>query len=261
MAHVIEKAVNGHTTAPVAPKLILYTCHTCPWAHRAHTVLKALGLKHEEVIIPLDRPREEWYLKEINPRGLVPSLKVIAEDNTQYVITESAIVVSFLLDLAYTLPGFEAIATQINPPPTTLNRALRRAASTHFVDTYFTKVQPFREKLLKAPADEDLAGQYISVIRKELEPTLIDANPYFGGAKDITFVEVLVGSQILRLYAVLEAGMLGNGLEKAFKEMVPRFDAWATAVRTNKTVQAGIWDSETHVTKAKARLENSKAKA
>jgi hypothetical protein len=56
MAHV-----NGD-----APKITLYTNHGCPWAHRAHIVLKELGLKYDEVIIDLNTPREPWYL-EINP--------------------------------------------------------------------------------------------------------------------------------------------------------------------------------------------------
>lgn len=47
-------------------KITLYTNHRCPWAHRAHIVIKELGLKYEEVIIDLDKPREPWYL-EVNP--------------------------------------------------------------------------------------------------------------------------------------------------------------------------------------------------
>jgi len=34
----------------------------------AHIALKELQLSYEEVIIDLDRPRDEWYLK-INPVG------------------------------------------------------------------------------------------------------------------------------------------------------------------------------------------------
>jgi glutathionyl-hydroquinone reductase len=49
-----------------ADKITLYTNHACPWAHRAHIVLKELGLKYDEVIIDLNTPREPWYL-EINP--------------------------------------------------------------------------------------------------------------------------------------------------------------------------------------------------
>lgn len=62
--------VNGN-----APKIKLYTNHRCPWAHRAHIVLKELGLQYDEVIIDLDKPREPWYL-EINPVSDYPSVKL-----------------------------------------------------------------------------------------------------------------------------------------------------------------------------------------
>jgi hypothetical protein len=51
-----------------AQKIKLYTNHGCPYAHRAHIVLKELGLEYDEVVIDLDKPREPWYL-EINPVG------------------------------------------------------------------------------------------------------------------------------------------------------------------------------------------------
>lgn len=48
-------------------------------AHRAHIALKELQLPYEEVIIDLDKPREEWYLK-VNPvRGLLPDLPIVHE--------------------------------------------------------------------------------------------------------------------------------------------------------------------------------------
>lgn len=56
----------NHTTAMTSPKIILYTYHGCPWAHRAHIALKEAGLDYEEVIIDIKKPREPWYL-EINP--------------------------------------------------------------------------------------------------------------------------------------------------------------------------------------------------
>lgn len=52
------------------PKIILYTSHICPWAHRAHIALKELKLPFEEVLIDLSVPREPWYLK-INPVRLL----------------------------------------------------------------------------------------------------------------------------------------------------------------------------------------------
>ena len=53
--------VNGN-----APKITLYTNHGCPYAHRAHIVVKELGLQYDEVIIDLTKPREPSYL-EVNP--------------------------------------------------------------------------------------------------------------------------------------------------------------------------------------------------
>lgn len=49
-----------------SPKIILYTYHGCPWAHRAHIALKETGLDYEEVIVDISKPREPWYL-EVNP--------------------------------------------------------------------------------------------------------------------------------------------------------------------------------------------------
>jgi len=51
-------------------------------AHRAHIALKELQLPYEEVIIDLDKPREEWYLK-VNPvRDLLPNLPIVHELTT-----------------------------------------------------------------------------------------------------------------------------------------------------------------------------------
>lgn len=52
------------TTA--TPSVKFYTNLGCPWAQRAQITLKELNIPYEEVLIDLDVPREEWYLK-INP--------------------------------------------------------------------------------------------------------------------------------------------------------------------------------------------------
>lgn len=56
-------------------EITLYTNHGCPWAHRAHIILKELGLEYKEIIIDLERPRDEWYLK-INPVGATCPYKI-----------------------------------------------------------------------------------------------------------------------------------------------------------------------------------------
>lgn len=101
-----DTLTNGHSDKP-APKITLYTNHGCPYAHRAHITLSELDLPYEEVLIDLSTPRPQWYL-DINPRGLVPSIKYSVEGlYDEEIITESAIVAQFLMDEfpSHLLPG------------------------------------------------------------------------------------------------------------------------------------------------------------
>jgi hypothetical protein len=89
-----------------APKITLYTNHGCPWAHRAHIVLKELGLKYDEVIIDLNTPREPWYL-EINPVSTWYSLCFAPTNmNTSVALSLPSIsMVKLLLSLALSQPS------------------------------------------------------------------------------------------------------------------------------------------------------------
>lgn len=153
-------ATNGShgTNGTSSPDIILYTNHGCPWAHRAHIVIKELGLPYKEEIIDLDRPRDPWYLK-VNPvsrsrqraapvsnevhdksrnqdadfillgkRGLVPSINYNGE-----IITESLVVSQFLAD---------AHQSHLIPPSTGAENALFRARANFFADTFTTKALP-----------------------------------------------------------------------------------------------------------------------
>lgn len=48
------------------PKIKMYTNHGCGWCHRVQIVLKELDLPYEQVLVDLDNPRPEWFLK-LNP--------------------------------------------------------------------------------------------------------------------------------------------------------------------------------------------------
>lgn len=51
-------------------KIILFADHGCPFAHRAYITLHELGLPYEDVLVNLNKPREDWYLR-INPVSLL----------------------------------------------------------------------------------------------------------------------------------------------------------------------------------------------
>ncbi len=168
------------------PRLLvtLYTNHLCPWAHRAQITLRALNLPFEEVIIPLDRPREPWYL-EVNPRGLVPSIKIsngILEDE---IITESAIVSTFIADM---FPDSSFWPASRESPTS----ALTRARISFFVDTFTGKVNSSMYQVLRAEGEEKekKGAELVETMRKEIEPLLEGAGPFFGGSKSITLAEV-----------------------------------------------------------------------
>ncbi|KAF2036650.1 thioredoxin-like protein [Setomelanomma holmii] len=236
MAHV-----NGN-----APKITLYTNHRCPWAHRAHIVLKELGLKYDEVIIDLDKPREPWYL-EINPRGLVPAIDFNGE-----IITESGIVSTFLAD-AYPSHLFPAAG---NPKD-----ALTRARINFFVDTWFSKAGSYWFQILRAEKDEQekLGQDFVSIVEKEIEPLLANAGPFFGGSSKVTLAEALIAPFILRIYALTRAGLLPQSVVDEF-DRLPNFTKWAKEVQGQESVTY-IWDEETTVQGTKKKIESLKAQA
>ena len=161
-----------------------YTNHTCPWAHRAHITLRELNLPYEEVIIPLDRPRDAWYL-DINPRGLVPSIKISNGLMKDEIITESAIVSTFLAD-AFPSSAFYPASKE---GPTS---ALTRARIAFFADTWTAKVNSFTYPILKAEGEEKdkLSADLVAAVEKEIEPLLNGIGPFFGGSRVMTLAEV-----------------------------------------------------------------------
>jgi len=239
-------AANGTT-----PKITLYTNHRCPWAHRAHIALKEIGLPYEEVIIDLDKPRDPWYL-EVNPRGLVPSIKYSNGDIKDEVITESGIVAQFLAD---------AHPSHLLPISNTPAGALTRARINFFVDTWFSKINSFQIKILLEESDEkkeELINEYLATIKKEIEPLLKDAAPYFGGSKKFTLAEVLTAPFALRVNSFAKGGRaLPASLEKGL-DALPNYSKWVAAVISQDSVTY-IYNEDEVIAATTARLAKLKA--
>ncbi|CAK7245309.1 MAG: hypothetical protein STHCBS139747_006885 [Sporothrix thermara] len=238
----------------MADKIVLYTNHRCPWAHRAHIALAELGVPFEEVIIDLDRPRDPEYLA-INPRGLVPSIKFNDE-----IITESAIVATFLAD---TYPDKGKLVPASSAP----GGALARARIAFFVDTYMSKLNSQMVKLgtAKTAAEEAALGEaYVAAAVKELEPLLAGSTspekPFFGGSERPTLAEVLTGSFVVRTVAMSKIGVYPSNIPALAAEKAPAFWAWAQAVAAHPSV-TNIFDVEMITKSVKARLAKQRAAA
>ncbi len=240
---------NGHSNG-TAPKIVLYTNHGCPWAHRAHITLKELGLPYEEVIIDLDQPREEWYLK-VNPRGLVPSIK-FEDATTSEILTESGIVSQFLAD---------SFPSHLLPPSDSAKGALTRAKIGFFVDTFFTKVNGKIFEGLRAEGTEktDKSNDVYEAIKKEIEPLLKNARPYFDGASKMTLAEALTAPFVLRLHAYSRAGLLSESLDEDLKGL-QNYSKWASEVVKQESVTY-IWNEKEIMERTKKRVEKMKAAA
>jgi glutathione S-transferase len=232
-------------------KITLYTYYGCPYAHRVHIALEELGLAYDRVLIDLDKPREPWYLQinpvrlfpphpllslrplaGANPaaaavvvvvvvakphanapggspqRGLVPALKIAAPalGSGEHILIESGIIVQFLADL---LPS-----GRLELPSNTVAGAMQRARLNFFIDTWNTKVGPFMFNLFKAQtaADrESFSRDWVGAVRKEIEPLLADAAPYFGGSQRLTLAEVSPAAPILILSLIFCGAFTARG--------------------------------------------------
>jgi glutathione S-transferase len=100
-------------------------------------------------------------------------------------LTESGVIAQFLADL---VPG-----SHLLPPSNTPDGALFRARVGFFVDTWNTKIGNFMFSLFRAqtPAEsEKMSQEWVAAVRKEIEPLLADAGPFFGGQSRVTLAEV-----------------------------------------------------------------------
>ena len=266
LSHV--QAINAHI-APVT----FYTNHGCPWAQRAQITLRALNIPYEEVIIPLDRPREPWYLK-INPRGLVPSIKIsngILEDE---ILTESAIVSTFIAEL-FPSPTFWP-ASHSTP-----KSALERARISFFVDTFIGKANALMFPILKSEGDEKekLGGELVQLLEKEIEPLLESAGPFFGGkesltlaevyrrviqrlrlqtaVKQLTMVQALTAPFVLRYRAFAQKGLMPQSV-LAGLDALPNYSKWSKALHEQDAVTF-VFDGPTLADKTAEKIAKMKA--
>ncbi|KAK3342112.1 thioredoxin-like protein [Lasiosphaeria hispida] len=222
-------------------KLILYTNHGCPWAHRAHIALAEIGVPFEEVTIDLSVPRTPEYLA-INPRGLVPALSYNGE-----IIIESAIVANFLSN---------RFPSHLLPTSNSEGGALQRARVDIFVDAFISKFQSPLFKLFAAKTEEEttpIVESAVAAVVKEIEPLLASAAPYFGGSDKLTQAEVLTGSFAIRLLSNTKHGIYPASLLESLKTQAPNFAKWAEVVAAHPSVSA-IYDESVVIPNTKARI-------
>ena len=227
------------------PALTLYTSKTSVFAQRVNILLNHLQVPFEEVQIPLDRPREPWFLA-LNPHGLVPTLAIEdASSGKKEVVIESALICRVLLDLAPGWGGeFAARADEISPRGHDLATVTRRYRQSLFLDTYFENLRVAGRSLRNQRTDE--AQQAFVTAAKELDPLCPRQGLYFGDSKAISLVEVITGPYLMRLDAYMRWGLIPDaaGYSDRLQKEAPNFYAWMKMLAADERIKAGVWEEE-----------------
>lgn len=123
-------------------------------------------------------------LTKVKQRGLVPAMRY-SSGSIDEIILESGLVSQFLAD---SHPSHLLPASDSSPAS-----SLFRYQVNFFVDTYFSKVSTYMYGVIRATSEEEKqtkSDELVKAIEKEIEPLLHNVNPFFGGSKEMTLVEV-----------------------------------------------------------------------
>ncbi|KAF9586730.1 hypothetical protein BGW38_006272 [Lunasporangiospora selenospora] len=211
-----------------SPKLVLYNNRLCPYAARAVVALDETKAAHEVIEINLSEPRPDWYLKDINPYGQVPSLKV----NDSDVILESLFVSEYVSDLhpeANLLPSDPLLRAKVRNliyhwdarvqpahRKATFTLDPKEAAAYH--ETLIVELGKFNNLLLNVPNKESNA-----------------AGPFYLG-EQFSLAEVAIGPHLVRFFLVEQYN--GNKLPtvKSNPELAKFFN-WKDAVLERASIK------------------------
>jgi glutathione S-transferase len=184
-------------------------------------------------------------------RGLVPALKISSPAlGGEHILIESQIIVQFLADV---VPGILA------PPSSTPQGAFARARLNYFIDTWNTKVGTFMFNLFRAQTitdREQYSKDWVAAVKKEIEPLLGDAAPFFGGSRRLTLAEVNVAPFVLRIWALAASDIIPKSVTDGLNQL-PNFSKWANTIMAVPSVR-GVWNEPTFVERTQARLERMK---
>jgi glutathione S-transferase len=194
-------------------KLTLISHTLCPYVQRAAIVLAEKGVDFDRRDVDLAN-KPDWF-KAVSPLGKTPVLQV--DDDA---IFESAVICEYLDDTL--LPRLH--------PADALKRAQHRAWM-EFGSALLNAIGAFYNA-----ADAASLAQHREDIRSrftQLEAVLPDEGPYFAGAS-FSMVDAVFGP-VFRYFDVLDS--VG---EAGFFELLPRVQAWRSALAARPSVQQAV---------------------
>lgn len=111
---------------------------------------------------------------------------------------------------------------------------------TFFIDAYWTKFHTILFQLFEAPTkgdEERIIDEAIVGIKKEIEPLLVDATPFWGASDKLTLAEVMMGPFVIRALILSKHGVYPNSLYSRIEAETPNFNRWAIATSSHPSIK------------------------
>lgn len=197
----------------------IYYDECCPYSQRVLIGLKEANIPYEKSTINIVEGKPEWYLKTVNPKGKVPTVKVGNE-----VMTESLPLLEYMNDL-----GGEPLYPK---------DALDRYKVRFFADFYASQVEPANTKLLFTadPEKRKVLEEELIEKLKELNKLLLAQSPsgYFLG-EQFSMAEAATAPFALRMG---ESQKMYNDFTIPRIPELERFFNWVEALEKRDSVMS-----------------------
>lgn len=221
--------------------ITLYSSIRCPWAARAWLALIEAKIPFDLVEIDLSVPRPDWYLKEVNPIGKVPALKL---SNGQ-VICESSVCAEYVADVSGTLLPRDP---------------LQRSAIRFFTETFISKFPAGVYSIYNSDSAKqtELLLAAVSTVNDLLHTYLRDG-PFLLGSQDYTLAEVDCVPFLARFRMAGMNKLYPAGLYEHFRDdpKYSLFNRYMDACLSRASHKA-IWKEEENLEGTRKRLSSTK---
>lgn len=202
------KTAQAHSQLP-SNGLSLFGAAFCPFVHRVWIALEYVKASYRYVEVdPYQKPRE---LLDINPRGLVPGIRLEDVNGQVQGLGESTVILEYINELF--VESQDTTQTRMLPPMNSESNVYLRAKTRLVAHHLNAKLIPAFYRFLQAQ-DTDKQVQFgqefveeLKSFQDELEaadPTEKSAaGPFFGGSEELTLVDISIAPWCFRATNVL----------------------------------------------------------
>ncbi|UZJ55435.1 hypothetical protein CBS101457_004755 [Exobasidium rhododendri] len=216
------KTVAAHSDAPVSSPnneaLHLFGANFCPFVHRVWIALELLGVDYRYVEVDPYKKTQE--LLDVNPKGLVPALKIGEEGKC---LGESTVIMEYLADRFDGKSDTSALFPTSDPYTRALHRLEADKVNRSLIPSFYRYLQAQEEE-----KQIQFAKEFISELEAFTHSMHAEeSGSYWDGGDKMGWVDIMIVPWIFRADVVLRH-FRGFEMEKIMKEG-GRFSKWTKA--------------------------------